>query len=494
MRLPAVIALILAAPLAFAQANAFNAGRVPARTADNNAFNAGRAGNFNDYRADLNAEYARMLGERWNDFNSVRGSQLPDRDVPPVPPVQWQPDDDDGRDEEIVIDEVVAPVIDNNPVQPIAPVRDENQPADVESFSFSYLSTPMSVRMPRGTRFRLGGTSEADISAAWNQLSAPAFSSMVADCQRLKGAHKLCDWAYLQMLEQLGKAYCSDDNSATMLMAYVFSQSGYRMRLGEQNGRLDLLFASRHMLFDRNYYNLDGEKYYPYYGRSGTFAISSAEFPRTQSLSLWVPQSILAEERLSPERTVTSSRYPEFSTVTSVNRNLIDFYDSYPTSEVGGNFMTRWAMYANTPMSERTRNTLYPRLRSLISGLDELQAVERILNWVQTGFVYGYDSEIWGADRAFFPEETLYYPYCDCEDRSILFTRIIRDLLGLKCVLIYYPGHLAAAVNFTDAVSGDYITHGGRRFTITDPTYIGARVGATMPQMNNATAKAILLE
>ena len=34
----------------------------------------------------------------------------------------------------------------------------------------------------------------------------------------------------------------------------------------------------------------------------------------------------------------------------------------------------------------------------------------------------------------------------NCEDRAILFTRIVRDLLGLKFILIYYPGHLASAV------------------------------------------------
>lgn len=54
-----------------------------------------------------------------------------------------------------------------------------------------------------------------------------------------------------------------------------------------------------------------------------------------------------------------------------------------------------------------------------------------ILNWVQTGSEYEYDDKVWRHDRAFFAEETLYYPYCDCEDRSILFSRFVRDLLGL---------------------------------------------------------------
>ena len=120
--------------------------------------------------------------------------------------------------------------------------------------------------------------------------------------------------------------------------------------------------------------------------------------------------------------------------------------------------------------------------------------MERLLNWVQTAFVYEYDDKVWGGDRAFFPEETLYYPYCDCEDRSILMSRLVRDLLGLKCILIYYPGHLAMAVNFPENVNGDYILLQGKKYTITDPTYIGAPVGMTMPGMDNNKATVILLD
>lgn len=77
---------------------------------------------------------------------------------------------------------------------------------------------------------------------------------------------------------------------------------------------------------------------------------------------------------------------------------------------------------------------------------------------------------------------------------AILFTRLVRDLLGLQTILVYYPGHLASAVSFTDEVSGDYILLKGKRFIITDPTYIGAPVGKTMPDMNNSQANVILLE
>ncbi len=117
----------------------------------------------------------------------------------------------------------------------------------------------------------------------------------------------------------------------------------------------------------------------------------------------------------------------------------------------------------------------------------------QILNWVQTAFQYEYDDKVWGHDRAFFAEETLYYPYCDCEDRAILFTRLVRDLLGLKCILVYYPGHLASAVCLKQQVNGDYISLDGDVYTICDPTYIGAPVGITMPEMDNRSAKVIKL-
>jgi uncharacterized caspase-like protein len=87
----------------------------------------------------------------------------------------------------------------------------------------------------------------------------------------------------------------------------------------------------------------------------------------------------------------------------------------------------------------------------------------------------------------------LYYPYADCEDRSILFSRLVRDLLGLDVVLVYYPGHLATAVHFAQEVAGDYLQCKGKRYVVCDPTYVGAPVGRTIPGMNNQEAQIIAL-
>lgn len=476
--------------------DAFNNSRVKTGGSNTSAFNQNRASNFNDYRQKLNAEYVRLTREQWRNFNSFRGLDVPDKDAKPVSPIRMSDEEAkrDKQDNRIDINGSVTPIRGNNQPQPVAPIQEipDNNP---QYFSFSYLGTPIQVRKPQGGMPRLNGINESEVADAWETLCDNRFNNMVIDCIKERSSKKLCDWAYLMMLKSLSESFCgSGTNEATLLMSFIYSQSGYKMRLGQYNGKLEMLYASQHKVYGVPYFECDGDKFFAMSRLSGSIKINAAKYPKEQSMSLWVDNEPQVKFLGTPTRTLTSKRYPDMSVKVSVNKNLLSFFNSYPTSEVGGNFMTRWAMYANTPVCKEIQNELYPQLKSYLSGCSQLEAVERLLNWVQTAFVYEYDDKVWGGDRAFFPDETLYYPYCDCEDRSILFTRLVRDLLGLRCILIYYPGHLASAVNFTNQVSGDYINVNGTKFVVCDPTYIGASVGHTMPDMDNNNAKVIVLQ
>jgi hypothetical protein len=144
-------------------------------------------------------------------------------------------------------------------------------------------------------------------------------------------------------------------------------------------------------------------------------------------------------------------------------------------------------MYANTPMDKNLEEQLYPQMREKLAGMSKLDAVQHLLNWVQTGLEYEYDDNVWGHDRAFFGEESLFYHFCDCEDRSILLSHLVRDLVGLDVVLVYYPGHLAMAVDFKEDVDGEYYMYDNRKFVVCDPTYIGASVGQAAMEPNGIT-------
>ncbi len=91
------------------------------------------------------------------------------------------------------------------------------------------------------------------------------------------------------------------------------------------------------------------------------------------------------------------------------------------------------------------------------------------------------------------PEETLYYPASDCEDRSILFAFLVKNLLGMDIIALDYPGHIATAVKFRSNINGDSVQYNGSRYVICDPTYINADAGMAMPEFKTVTPTVIPL-
>lgn len=481
-------------------------------------FNARRQKNFNDFkekrrkefekfRRERNEEFAKFLRRGWRKVELSPVMPHPEDDI--IPPVITPEEEVLPAPKPVPVPfSKVIPIPKPKPQpKPIDPIEEVPAPRPtpvrprpvVTVQKFSFFGTPAEVRVDKGHLFKLKRLNEGAIADAWLELSEERYTNLVYDCLRIREEHELCDWAYLMMLQSMADAVCGKGtNESTLLTAYVYCQSGYRMRMAIGGNRLYLLFASDHTIFGRGYYRLDGEEYY-IFNVDGVRSMRICEqaYPQEQTMSLFIDKTPKLA-MFQTESTVHKSRRNEDMYIAmTANRNMLDFYSSYPTSKFGENPVSRWAMYANMPTPDNIVKQIYPSLRKAVSQCNQWTAVNRILNFVQTGFVYEYDDKVWGGDRAFFPEESLYYPYCDCEDRSILFTRIIRDLLGLKCILIYYPGHLAAAVEFTEGnPTGDYIGYNGHRFFITDPTITGygAPVGTTMRGMDNKKAQIILLE
>ena len=448
---------------------------------------------FDDFRKKANEQYAAFLKHAWEQYKVLPAVPKPkDETIPPVvlpkgdkdTPIESQP---------IPIKDVVTPPAPEPQPVPISPIKEQRN--STNTIEFFYCGTKCKVRIDNTISLNLSDCSNDKLSGAWTMLSrGELMNNTIRDCLYLRESLNLCDWAYLNLLSTFTKKLYGKSNEATMLTSYIYCESGYKMRLGRNGSNICLLYACKHGIYDVAYFEIDNINFYPFECEPKHLEICDASYPQEQPLSLFITKKQKFEYKPSELRTLTSVQYPDVQIQVQVNKNMIDFYNTYPTSEVNGNFMTKWAMYANTPLDGPVKEKLYPTLKDRIKGLSQLEAANILLNWVQTAFVYEYDDKVWGHDRAFFAEETLYYPYCDCEDRSILFTRLIRDLLGLKTILVYYPGHLASAVCFTDNVSGDYISLNGKHYVITDPTYIGAPVGMTMPDMDNTQAHVILLE
>lgn len=440
------------------------------------------------FRAECNQKYADFLRTSWAWYEGSAPIPFP-KEESPIPPRPYKNEDNTPSINTMPVE--IEPIEKLPQPKPIEPIK-EHPILDEEYFSFNFYGRECNIRLTKFANLQLNDCKPNSIAAGWESLCNDGVNNAIRDCLETRIHYNLCDWAYLLFLNQLAQQYCNNTNGATLLTAFLYCQSGYQMRLAVDGSKLVLLYGSKHLIYDKGYFDIDGICFYPLGKPSNSISICNAAFEGETPMSLIIDKEQLLGTDVSEDRTINAA-HSDMSVTSHVPQKLIEFYNTYPTSAIGGNPMTRWAMYANAPLAQKTKDVLYPSLRKHITECNKLQAAEMLLNWVQTGFVYEYDDKVWGHDRAFFAEETLYYPYCDCEDRSILFSHLIRDLLDLDVALIYYPGHLATAVCFEQDVSGDAMIIDGRKFIVCDPTYIGAPVGAQMPDLEYDKAQAIVL-
>jgi hypothetical protein len=104
------------------------------------------------------------------------------------------------------------------------------------------------------------------------------------------------------------------------------------------------------------------------------------------------------------------------------------------------------------------------------------------------------DQEQFGKEKPFFCEENFIYPYNDCEDRSVLLSCLIRNLLRLKVVLLDYDDHMAVAVNLPETIKGDHLIINTEKYYVCDPTYIGSTIGMSIPKYRTKPVKVYVLE
>lgn len=387
------------------------------------------------------------------------------------------------------------PAIAIEEIKPLIP----EQVTDVY-FPFTFFGTDMSVRLDETKRVNIGKFSPDRIANVLQRFSDGKYTNLVYDCLQLRTKHKLNDWAYFEMLETI----CNDffgkgTNEAVLLTGFLCYQSGYAIRFAASPdaNNLYLLVRSDYTIYGKRYISFDPTGARKFYiidnDAPDKLMICEAGFHNEQGLSLYIDEQPIFTTEKTEVRTIQGYRNKQNKVSISVNMNLVKFYDTFPSSQIADDVTSRWAMYANTPLDIPVQDELYPQLKQLIEGKNEVEKVNCLMDLLH-GIEYGYDDDIWGGDRPFFSEETLHYPVCDCEDRAILLTRLVRDLVGLRCALIYYPGHLATAIHFSSEQPGAAFIIDDTPYTVCDPTYFGSVVGEQMSSVDATQAKLVILE
>ncbi len=328
------------------------------------------------------------------------------------------------------------------------------------------------------------------IASFWDKMSQLDYDSFIVQVKKYKTDMKLNDWGYHYIVYRLGmERYRGNKNMANLFTWYMSSKSGYESRIGYNDTQVFLLMPSKNNLYSIPFLTLNNKKYYSLFfddqpSKFKTLYTYQGSYPEAKKVMDFDIKSSPEIPKIMKQKNLAFDLNKKNVEVSAIyNKNIVDFFKYYPQTNI--------KVYFDTFMSPDLEYALLKSLKPMVEGKTEAEAVNNLLRFVQKAFSYKTDDGQFGHEKYMLPEETVFCPYSDCEDRSFFFAYLVRKLVRLEVVGLDYPGHVATGVKFSDNLPGDYVQGNNAKYMVCDPTYINASLGMAMPQFKNTKPEII---
>jgi hypothetical protein len=441
---------------------------------------------YKTYVKTLDEEFMDMLKKDWEFYQTLQNPSAYKKPKPTTIPVVKEIKKIPKKEIEKSVKVNIKPIIKVKPIKIKKVIVDPNK----RVVSFDYFGSHIKINIDKEIeKIKMINLSKDNISSFWNQLNRSDYKNIIKQINSYCDNLGLNDWGRYIFINTLATNIYQYEPLQVLFNWFVLSKMDYDVKVGYNKSRVFLLSTMAHGLFSVSYFNLDDKKYYVItpngrinkVGQIYTYKGVYKQNSHPLSFEQKAPMN-LANSNSSKDLTFDFNR-DKFNIKVEYNKNLVDFYKSFPQSD--------YDIYFKSKKSSLFSQTILSKLKDIIKDKNEIEAVNMLLRLTQKSFKYKTDPNQFGYEKVLFPEETMHYPYSDCEDRSIFFGFLVENLLGLKVVAVKYSDHLATAVRFSTNVSGDSFTYKGEKFVITDPTYINANIGMAMPQYKNSDFKVI---
>ena len=431
---------------------------------------------FQEYRDKRDREFTDFLKAQWKPVDIVAGDVRDEVPKPAVMPVATP---------ETVAVPVDAPLVALLTPEPESIIKPVVAPvvaaAEGESIMIDFFGRKIRFSYDADLNQRLGsGLDERAVSDYWSVLSRTAYEDVLKQLTSQKKSLQLNDWAYASLVHQLSAGIAAHRKNDTALLSwFLLVKSGYKARVAYDESAVYLLIPSRHELFEVSYFSFGGERFYAidFDGirkKPGQVFTYDGEYPDANNkFNMQVTPVVASNDKLQRRHLSFMFEGRQYNIEVAYDQGRVKFFNSYPQLNL--------SLYFSSEVYAVTATPLQQQLAVSMKAMSEQQAVNFLLRFVQTSLKYETDEQQFGEENYLFPEETLFYPYSDCEDRAVLFAWLVRSLLGLEVIGLDYPGHVATAVYLGNEIAGDSVRYQGQSYMVADPTYINATVGMTMP-------------
>lgn len=450
-----------------------------------------RAQEFQDWRSKANSEFTDYLAAAWEEFLVQRGKEDP---VGPVPdePVYYDPSEA-GRQQSMhglpAPGLITAPAI-AAPFPAISAAYSGSNEVTVDFFGIKE-SVPFAdnMRIPRIQ------ATEQDASKAWKTLSESDFMPTVEALENIRKEHSMSDWALYTTIKKMTDAVYIEEyvNEKVMTQMFLLSQMQYKARVGSSGGQMILLLPFSAPIYQVPYITDDNEDFYIYsYSRLNSqdplYTFSDDFSAAEKKMNLVIDRQLIVSNSDYQLKSMPSwTQYIGEEVSVPLNIPCVKFTLDYPQSDL----MTYHLSAVDIQLKKAVFTSV--KYKILKDSMDPVQAVSFVLTLIQRGFDYKTDYEMFGRAKPLFVEESFFYGSNNCKDRVLVFSWLVKDLLGLDVAMFSYKGHVACGVALPSDVTGDSFRINGIRYVMCDPTYIGAPIGATMPKYRGVEPQITVL-
>jgi len=450
---------------------------------------------FKQFKDERDKAFADFLQKEWKKMQMTQGL-VPDEEPKPIDiPVAEFTDLPENiiSDSLHIIEEIKIPEPEpvKEPDVEIAPIVPKVENA--KELNFQFFGAPIYLNYDNDILVDIDGKiNKEKIGSFWTTLSKSDFEPVQEQIEALKTKMDLNDWGICFLLFQIGKNVYNENKQSILFTWFMLSKLGYKVKVGYFNNDIFLLIPSKQVLFEITYFEIDKQRYYAINFDKKQRELESlytydGNYPGAETVFDFNINNPPGVGNIETNKELQFKfNNQNFTFLTKYNKNAIDYFSHYPHTTLD--------VYFNSSPSDDIAYSLLSNLKSMVEGKSETEAVNILLRFVQTAFQYQTDAEQFGIEKYLFSEETVFYPYSDCEDRSILFSFLVRQLIGLEVIGLDYPGHVATAVKFNADVNGDSIIYQNQKYLICDPTYINANIGLCMPQFKNIKPEFIVIK
>ncbi len=432
-------------------------------------------------RSSRDRAFSKMLSGNWEREDLLLKTR-PSVPKPSTPPVFKEEPKGDKSDEKVevlldgnAIDDRVEEVV-KEPKEPSSN-EEEISMGFAKSFGFTgefFFGNEWKRINIKSQWPRLNGEpAPSSITEYWNKSSELNYTDVSDYFKAYQKLFQLSDWGVYSMVKEVAKKNFDQVNDQNLFIWFQLVQLGFDARIMYGGQEIVVTLPFDEMIYESTFFEQNGKRYFVLDRKIKAQLYTYQNQHETAQRKLNLNN---LTKTIYPEQ--WSNRVFEFN-FNGVKRHVelpfvkyrVDFSGTIPQTELG--------YYFQEPLPAQLSAQIHGVLDPLMKDLpNDREKVRFLYAMICQGIPYQTDQQQFKKEKFCLPEEVLFYPYADCEDRTFLLNALIREMTHLKTVGLNYPGHVAMAVLLKDiAPQDDLIIVDGVKYVFCDPTYIGADLG-----------------